>query len=76
MKCDNCKKQNGGRVRCKLCHRMICGDCWSSKHNSEYCERCEGEHARVNRLHYDRDCFACQSGLHSNAAQPIPEVKP
>lgn len=50
MKCDNCKKQNGVRCRCKLCKRMICNDCWGKGHNSDYCLRCEGEYNRINPL--------------------------
>jgi len=56
MKCDNCKKQNGVRCRCKLCKRMICNDCWGKSHNSNCCLRCEGEYNRINpRLRALRD---------------------
>lgn len=48
--CEQCRRANGSRVQCKLCKRMICNECWSSKHNSDYCARCQGEFDRVNSL--------------------------
>jgi hypothetical protein len=69
-KCQNCKEDRGYRCRCKLCKRLVCNDCWSKKHNSDYCERCEGQHARINNLHYDPNCESCLRGLHAEDPTP------
>lgn len=41
MKCEICNNENGIRVACKRCRKLVCNDCWSVGHNSSVCRCCE-----------------------------------